>query len=225
MEVGTPTNSRVYEFSNEAGDYILTGYNSSGVETGTLELSIYDGGDMQDGGGQDGRIFKITTVTTYANMTGWILNEDYQLECYAMSREGEFRNFTTTEGTLTANAKTFMMHVGDSYRLVFNMSDTRFAEGYMRSFNHGATVTAAVVNAMTAIPKRTSDYTITVPREATLYVGWKWGALPQNSGGTHYVPFVEEAPPDPIIEGVKTQYIFSTLGVHCTALYRVSQPG
>ncbi len=223
VEVGDPA-SYVYTFSADPGDYILTGYNGNGVATGTLEISIYEDGEQHDGGAQDGKIFRLTTVTAYASNSGWMIDEDYTMDCQAVGRNGDSRVITTTTGTITAGRKTFLMHVGDSYRLMFTAGEERIKEGYIGSFHHSATVTATVItNAAASIPLA-RQYSITVPADAELYVGWKWGAVLQSAGGTHYVPFVEVEPLGSSTSGGKTTYNFS-LGNGCTYNYRVSQPG
>ena len=222
VAVGEPT-SYVYTFNADPGDYILTGYNSTGTATGTLEISIHEDGEQQDGGGQDGKIFRITTVTAYASNSGWTLGTDYDLTCHATSREGIARTLTTTDGSVTAGRRTFLMHIGDSYRLEYSISETHTEEGYLATFNHSNTVTAATAIAGVAIPL-SAEYSITIPESATLFVGWKWGALVTSSGGTHYVPFVEEEPTDQTTQNGKTTYHFRKMGKNCVYNYRVSQP-
>lgn len=221
--VGGTTTSPVYTFDADAGTYILTGYSSTGQANGTLEISVYENGESQDGGSQDGKIFKITTITAYASNSGWALGTDYTLACHATSREGVSRVITTTVGSNVAGRETFLMHVGDSYRLEYTVSAAQIAEGYLPSFVHSNTVTAAYGNALIAIPKATT-YSLVIPKDASLYVGGKQGAIIQSSGGTHYIPFAEVTPESSTTSGDKTTYQFK-LGENCTYNYRVSEAG
>ena len=222
VDVGTPNASRVYTFPAEPGDYILTGYNASSVPTGTMEISIFEGGDMLDGGGQYGKVFKITTITAGVSTADWVLGTDYQMDCYAMSREGDIRVITTADN-ITANRKVFMMQIGDSYRLAFTMSTARVAVGYLAAFNHSNVVTAATATATTTIPMGT-NYQITVPEAASLYVGGKWGGIIQSSGGTHYTPFIDQYPVDSVIQSGKKTYTYA-LGQGCYYNFRAKQTG
>ena len=224
VNVGTPNASYVYTFFAETGDYIMTGYNSTGVATGTMEISIFNDGEMLDGGGQYGKIFRITTITAAATNAGWALGTDYDMECQAASREGDARVITTADDVVTAGRRTFMMQVGDSYRLVFTMSASRVSEGYLATFNHASVVTATSATATTAIPLNLT-YTITIPKDANLYVGGKWGGIVQSSGGTHYVPFIDQYPVgEPVVQGDKKTYTYS-FGQNCVYNFKVSQSG
>jgi hypothetical protein len=223
VDVGTPTNSYLYTFSADAGNYILTGYNASGAITGTMEISIFEGGDILDGGGQYGKIFKITTVTAYVSNSGWVLETDYDINCQAVSREGDIRVFTTTTGSVTAGRKTFLMQIGDSYSVDVTMSATQVAAGYISKFNFSNTVTASSVNAGSSVPKK-AVYSLLIPQEASIYVGIKRGAEVQSSGGTHYVAFTEKNADSTKIEGSKKRYYY-TGGQNCWYNFKVSQTG
>ena len=226
VDTGTPTASYQYTFDTAAGDYILTGYNSSGVATGTMEISVFEDGELFDGGGQDGKTFKITTISAGVNVAGWTLGTDYQMECSAMGQQGDVRAITTADGlvsvTNVAVSRTFMMQVGDSYRLTFGVSAQRVSEGYVPTFNAASVVTATSANATTSIPL-SARYAITVPDEANLYVGGKWGAILIASGGTHYTPFLDQTPVDSVKQGGKKTYTYS-LARNGQYNFRVSQP-
>ena len=222
VDVGTPTASYVYTFEAEAGDYIMTGYNSTGVATGTMEISIFEDGEMLDGGGQYGKNFRITTITAGASNAGWTLGTDYEMECFAMSREDDIRVITTADN-VTDNRKVFMMQIGDSYRLMFDMKQNRINEGFVPTFNHANVVTANNATATTAIPLK-ATYTITIPEEANLYVGGKWGAMSVQSGGTHYTRFIDQYPVDSLKEGGKKTYTYA-LARNGQYNFKVRQPG
>lgn len=212
IDVGSPA-SYVYTFSADPGIYVLNGYNSSGVSNGTLEIEVTD---------EATQAFKITTITAYASNSGWVMGTDYTLECQANSREGVTRAITVST-TATAGKQTFLMNIGDSYRLDYTMSTTQIANGYLPTFRHSNTVTASSTNALIAIPKGTM-YSLTAPENATMYVGAKQGAVVQSSGGTHYIPFTEiTSDSTKLADGKKTYYY--TLGQGCVYNFRVSQTG
>jgi hypothetical protein len=213
IAAGNPTASYVYSFLAEKGDYVLTGYNAANEPTGTMELTVDD----------EQQIFKITTVSAYASNAGWVLGTDYELDCRAQSREGEFRVITPTVGTVTAGRKTFLMQIGDTYILDYTTSAEHVAEGLLPTFNYANTVTAATSNAGTAIPAG-RVYSLIAPQGASIYVGGKRGAIQQASGGTHYVAFTEMPCDSVRSEGEKQRWYY-TLGNNCTYNYRVSQPG
>lgn len=221
--VGGTTTAPLYTFDADPGTYILTGYGSTGVANGTIEISVYENGDMQDGGSQDGKVFKITTITAYASNSGWVLGTDYTMQCNATSREGAARVITTTIGSVAAGRETFLMNIGDSYRLNYTSSQARINEGFLPSFVHSNTVTGAYGNALIAIPKATT-YSLTIPKDASLFVGGKQGAIIQSSGGTHYIPFAEMTAESVSTSGDKATYQFK-LGENCNYNYRVSQEG
>lgn len=210
--VGTPT-SYAYTFSADPGTYVLNGFNTTGISNGTLEVEVTN---------EATQAFKITTITAYAGNSGWVLGTDYTLDCQASSRDGILRTITVST-TATAGKQTFLMNIGDSYRLSYTMSAAQVANGYLPTFKHSNTVTASAANAFLTIPKGTM-YSLTAPENATIYVGAKLGAVVQSSGGTHYVPFSEIASDSSkVAGGKKTDYY--TLGQGCVYNFRVSQTG
>lgn len=212
IDVGTPS-TYTYNFSADPGIYMLNGFNASGVSNGTLEIEVTY---------ETTQTFSITTITAYAGNSGWVLGTDYTLECQANSREGVSRVITTSTAA-TAGKITFLMNVGDSYRLNYTVSATRIASGYLAEFNHSNTVTASYVNAYVTIPLGTV-YSLTLPEAASIYVGAKLGAVVQSSGGTHYVPFTEiVSDSTKVADGKKTCYY--SLGQSCVYNFRVSQTG
>jgi chitodextrinase len=223
VDVGSPTTSYLYTFSADAGNYILTGYNAAGIITGTMEISIFEGGDILDGGGQYGKIFKFTTVTAYVTNTGWVLGTDYDINCQAVSREGDIRVITTTTGSVTAGRKTFLMQIGDTYSIDVTTSATQVAAGYLSKFNFSSTVTASSVNAGSSVPKR-AVYSLLIPQNASIYVGIKRGGEVQSTGGTHYVAFTEKFVDSVKVEGSKKRYYY-TGGQNCWYNFKVSQAG
>lgn len=222
VDVGVPA-TYLYNFTAEPGDYILTGYNASGTQTGTMEISVFEDGEMLDGGGQYGKVFKVTTITAYASNSGWTLGTDYDIECLATSREGISRVITTTTGSVTAGRKTFLMQIGDTYTLNFTMNPTDKTAGYLSTFNNAGTVTAASANSATSIPQKTV-YSVSVPQESSLYVGGKRGAINQSTGGTHYVAFTEVFSDSVKAEGNSKRFYY-TVGIGCWYNFRVSQTG
>lgn len=205
VEVGSAV-TYSYNFETEPGEYIVTGFNTNGVSNGTLEIEITE---------ESSQTFSISTITTWISNSGWIMNQDYFLTINANSNEGKVRVITTGEST-TAGRETFLINLGDSFRITSDQSEEKVKEGYMSSFNNCNTVTATSLNAGFVIPME-REYSITVPTEAHLFVGLK-------SGSMHYAPFTEISPKDSIIKDNKKEYIF-TLGSACTYNFKVSQPG
>lgn len=212
IDVGTPA-TYTYNFNAAQGTYVLNGFNINGISNGTLEIEITD---------EATQTFRITTITAYASNSGWVLGTDYTMECQANSREGISRVITTST-TATAGRQTFLMNVGDSYRLSYAVSESRVAEGFLPTFHHSNTVTAAATNAFLSIPKGTV-YSLTIPETASIYVGAKLGAVVQSSGGTHYVPFTEIISDSSKVADAKRIYYY-TLGQGCVYNFKVSQTG
>ncbi len=202
VDVGQPT-SYVYSFSADPGTYVLTGFNTNNVSNGTIEIEVTNEAEQA---------FSFTTVTAGATNSGWVLGTDYTVNHISSSREGVIR--VNTQGTsVTANRVTFLMHIGDSYYVDLVPSEARQTQGFLANYLM-ATVTSAAVNATGAIPVG-YDYEITVPEEATLFVGRKFA---------HFVPFKEIEPKSFTNNAGKKvyQYFLANSQVYN---FRVSQPG
>lgn len=203
VDVGTPTASYVYTFNADPGTYVLTGFNTNNVSNGTIEIEVADEAEQA---------FSFTTVTAGATNFGWVLGTDYTVNHISSSREGVIR--VNTRGTsVTANRVTFLMLIGDSYYVDLLPGEARQTQGFLANYLM-ATVTSASVNATGAIPVG-YDYEITVPEEATLFVGRKFA---------HFVPFKEIEPKSFTNNAGKKvyQYFLANSQVYN---FRVSQPG
>jgi hypothetical protein len=217
VAVGTPT-AYTYNFDVAPGDYVLSAYDASNNLNGTIELTITDEADQS---------FDIVTVTSGATNAGWVLGTDYTMDYRAVGKEGVIRTIAAGTGT-TDNRITFLMLVGDSYfvNILPSAAHTALVDGerYMKTGLFG-TVTASSVTAQGAAMQG-SVFEVTVPKEATLFVGEKGGAVAQGSGGVHYVPFYAKEPVDSTFTGDKKtyQYLLGT-GNNINYNYRVSQPG
>lgn len=202
VDTGEPA-GYVYNFNVAPGTYVLTGFNTNNVSNGTIEIEIVDA---------DEQTFAFTTITAGAINSGWVLGTDYTVNHISSSREGVVR--INTQGTsVTANRVTFLMLIGDSYYVDLIPNEARQAEGFLA--NHlMATVTSAAVNATGFIPVG-YDYEITVPEEATLFVGRKFA---------HFVQFKEIEPKSFTYNAGKKvyQYFLANGQIYN---YRVSQPG
>ncbi|MDR1563260.1 MAG: chitobiase/beta-hexosaminidase C-terminal domain-containing protein [Dysgonamonadaceae bacterium] len=204
-----------YCYKANPGEYILTGYTSGDVETGTIELTISDDAVQS---------FSLTTVSAFAYNSGWALGTDYEMECFANSREGISRVITVTNGSVFVGRGSFLMHVGDTYTINYTVSEARVGEGFLPAFNYTGTVTAGTASASPTIPKGTV-YSILVPKEASVYVGGKRGAITQSTGGVHYVAFTESVSDSSKVEGDSKKRYYYTLGDGCNYNFKVSQPG
>lgn len=203
INIGEPSTNYTYSFAADPGIYVVTGLNTNGTSNGTIEIEINNDREQA---------FSFTTITAGATNSGWVLGLDYTVHHIASSREGIVR--TNTQGTsTTANRVTFLMCIGDSYYVDLIPSSARETEGYLA--NHlMATVTTGAINATGAIPIG-YPYQITVPKDATLFVGRKFA---------HFVPFTEISPQRTTVEAGKTvhQYYLANGQVYN---YRVSQTG
>ncbi|MDR3338632.1 MAG: T9SS type A sorting domain-containing protein [Candidatus Symbiothrix sp.] len=203
VDVGIPTSNK-YSFSTAPGSYILSALGVGGsISNGTIELTVTDA-DTQN--------FSIATITAGATNSGWILGTDYTVEHRTVSREGVL-NVTTPGASVTANRITFLMHVGNSHYTDLVPSAARLAEGYL-IYSTMATITATTGTVTSAIPMG-YPYSITVPEDASLFVGKKTA---------HFVDFTEVEALNTTSVGGKTVYNFK-LAASQVYNYRVSQTG
>ena len=225
VDVGTPDETSAtkvtYTFEVEPGSYTMTAYDANKVSTGTLVLDVpaFD------------TTFNIATVTAYltnkdtvppasegqdAVLREWVIDEDYTIpveKVYAASRAGIRRVITLGYNEAKTRAY-FNMITGDTYTVWF-VPDEEEHPGFLEDYR-AATVTANVATASLVLTKYL-EYTITVPKNADLYVGKK--TL------THYVPFQEMKPVKKETEGEKDVYTFHLGGGKQTYNYRVTIPG
>lgn len=205
VDAGTADASYTYTFQAEPGDYILTAYQSDNTTSnGSIELTITEEGEQK---------FQFLTITTGATNSGWVLDSDYTVSFSVSSREGKPRLNTLGTST-TANRATFLVYSGDSYNIQLVPNDAHKAEGYL-SFNGSGTATANV--SKTGEIPMGYPYSVTVPEEATVYIG-------QKDGSTHFKRFREIiAESESASEGKKI-YNFR-LANKQQYNYRIKQPG
>ncbi len=184
VDVGTP-DTRVYNFSAPAGDYILTAYGTNGTTVnGTIELNLTD----------DDQELTIITCTAYASNkhadgSAWTIeNGDYSLDISINTREGKTVN-SVAGNSVTANRYTFLAFSGNSYSASFVPSAALQAEGYTTLYK-GGTLTANV-NVTGAIPLG-EDYSVTLPADAGLQLGVKF---------THFTDFTPVEPKSEVVNG------------------------
>lgn len=209
VEVGekssTPKNHS-YNFKAEPGIYTLSAFTSEtsgSLPNGTIQITITE---------DNKQTFELCTVTAGPNNSGWMLDTDYTISQSAVSREGVVR--VNTSGTsATANKITFLMHIGDTYTVEYIPSEEQKEEGYM-VYTAIVTVTNSTANVSGSIPMG-RVYSITIPKEADLFVGKKYA---------HYVAFSEIEPSSVKEADGKKEYEFF-LANSQTYNYRVSQPG
>ncbi len=197
VAVGEPA-TRVYNFTADAGTYILTGYDTDGTTVnGTIELNI----------SEENNEFKIFTITTYATNAGWVYDTDYTIHVALTSKYGEEQVITLGDSK-TAGRKTFLALEGSTYYLDLVPTAARVAEGFTTFYKNG-TINFNV-NAQGAIPEAV-DFTLTVPEGAMAFVGRKTA---------HFVSFIEI--PATSVDGQTYHY---TLAKATEYNYRVSKPG
>ncbi len=199
-----------YQFQAAPGTYILSAYDEAKNLNGTIEIPVTEEAEQT---------FSISTVTVYSTNEGWIFNQDYTLQYTAASKEGTMRVIelgeTTNTSSPTETRSSFLMQVGDTYVVRFIPSAEHEEEGYLFTLA-SATVTASSMS----VGKSCSigqEFTVTVPKEATLFLGMK-------RGSTHYVPFEEITPKSSQTQDNKTVYTYM-LANNTTYNYRVKQPG
>lgn len=186
VEVGEPA-SKVYTFTAPAGTYVLTAYATDGTTVnGTIEIDVKEGASNE---------FSVITCTAYATNSGWTADADYTVVANVASKFGDTR-VQTVGNSSTAGRKTFLALNGDSYNAELIPSATHEAEGYMTLYK-GGTLTANVnVNGAIAMG---GDYTITVPADASVYLGIKLA---------HFAPFKTIEANDVKTEGGNKVYTY-----------------
>lgn len=194
-----------YSFTAYPGDYTLSAYQSDGTTSnGTIDLTITN---------DTVQAFQFYTITTGATNKGWTLGADYTIAAKSTSREG-VAHISTLGGSTTANRATFMVYSGDTYQLQFVPNAAHTAEGYL-NYEGSGTITGNI-NATGAIPMG-YNYTITVPSNATLFVGKKYAHFQR-------FPQISALSIDSTTTAGKKIYSF-ILADKQVYNYRVSQPG
>ena len=185
VEVGTPA-SKVYNFTADAGTYILTGYDTDGTTVnGTIELNI----------SEENKDFTLQTATLGFSNTGFVLGTDVTVELNLKDANGNAYE-TVIGDSKTAGRKTFLVFKGSKTSIVATPTATRAAEGYMewkdtenRTHNSNATI-------WVALPLK-KDFTITLPATAFAQLATK---------KADYVAFTEIAPDSVVTNGENKVY-------------------
>lgn len=208
LETGAPE-SRVYNFTADPGEYIITGIAKDGeTVNGTIEVVVDDA---------ETQAITVRTCTAYAtnkhdDNTSWTIeNGDYTIDARVSSREGVTHAITIGEST-TAGRKTFLALNGDSYYVSFIPSAEHQAEGYVTLYKQG-TLTSDV-NIYGGIPMSHS-YTVTMPKDAYFEMNIKFG---------HFVDFTRVSPVADVIDGDLRKITYN-LAESQTYNYRTSMDG
>ena len=200
VEVGEPTSNK-YTFDVAAGSYLLTATASDGeTVSGTIQLDV----------DADHTAFSIYSPEVRVKNTGWVYGIDYTFNLNVTDKEGNTVN--TTIGDYTSGNKMFMVFNGNTYYLDVVPSDEHLAEGYLPITYSGTVTFNPTIQA--EVPM-SAAYSVTVPAEATFFLGTKTA---------HFVKFKEVAPESVTTEGAEKVYTF-TLADKQVYNYRVSQEG
>lgn len=179
VEVGEPA-TRVYTFSAPAGTYVLTAYATNGTTVnGTIEINVEEGVANE---------FSVLTCTAYATNSGWTADNDYTVEVDVNTREG-VKQVIEVGNSSTSGRKTFLALNGNSYYAQLIPNAAHQAEGYMTLYKGGTLTSGVTVSG--AIPTG-ADYTITMPKDAEMYLGIKFA---------HFLKYQEIAPVTSEVKG------------------------
>ena len=200
VEVGEPTSNK-YTFDAPDGSYLLTATAADGqTVSGTIQLDI----------DANHTTFAIFSPEINVKNTGWVYGTDYTFNLRVTTKEGAVVN--TTMGEYTSGKKMFLVFSGNTYYLDMIPSDEHQDEGYLTTSYSGTVTYNATVQAEAPM---SYAYQVTVPAEATFFLGTKVA---------HFVKFKEVAPQDISTEGANKVYTFK-LADKQQYNYRVSQPG
>ena len=200
VEVGEPTSNK-YTFEAADGSYLLTATAADGeTVSGTIQLDI----------DADHTTFAIFSPEITVKNTDWVYGTDYTFNLKVTTKEGAVVN--TTMGQYTSGKKMFLVFSGNTYYLDMVPSEARLAEGYLTASYSGTVTFNASINAEAPM---SYAYNVTVPAEATFFLGTKIA---------HFVKFKEVEPQSVVTEGGNKVYAFK-LADKQQYNYRVSQPG
>ena len=200
VEVGEPTSNK-YTFDAPDGSYLLTATADDGeTVSGTIQLDI----------DANHTTFAIFSPEINVKNTGWVYGTDYTFNLRVTTKEGAVVN--TTMGEYTSGKKMFLVFSGNTYYLDMIPSDAHQTEGYLNASYSGTVTYNATVQAEAPM---SYAYQVTVPAEATFFLGTKVA---------HFVKFKEVAPQNISTEGANKVYTFK-LADKQQYNYRVSQTG
>ena len=201
VAVGTPSN-KVYNFTVDAGTYVLTGYDTDGkTVNGTIDLVVTADAE-----------FTIQTATLGFSNTGFVYGTDLTLALNLKDANGDAYDVTIGDSK-TAGRKTFLVFKNSTSNIDATPSEARAAEGYQtwqdtrnRKYTSNPTIWVAL--------PLLKDFTITVPADAYAQLATKTN---------DYIPFTEIAPTSVATEGDNKVYHYNfTLTTTSTQLmYRV----
>ena len=200
VQVGEPVSDK-YTFDAADGSYLLTATAADGeTVSGTIQLDI----------DANHTTFAIFSPEINVKNTDWVYGTDYTFNLRVTTKEGAVVN--TTMGEYTSGKKMFLVFSGNTYYLDMIPSDARQEEGYLV-----ASYTGTVTNNPTVQAEAPMGYVynVTVPAEATFFLGTKTA---------HFVKFKEVAAQNVATEGSNKVYTFK-LADKQQYNYRVSQPG
>lgn len=200
VAVGTPSSYK-YTFEAEPGQYTLTGFNSKGVNNGSIVVDI-----------AEGTALSIYTCTAKATNSGWAINTDYTVVTDVYARDMTKCAIVMGADAQTQTAATFLVPNGYTYYTSLVPSETHKAEGYL-SYTASSPVTRNSTIS-TAIPMG-YEMTFSAPKDAKVFVGTK---------SAHFVAFQEVAPKTTEEIGDNKVYTYDLAGKGIYN-YRVSQTG
>ena len=200
VEVGEPTSDK-YTFEAADGSYLLTATAADGeTVSGTIQLDV----------DADHTTFAIFSPEINVKNTDWVYGTDYTFNLKVTTKEGAVVN--TTMGQYTSGKKMFLVFSGNTYYLDMVPSESLQTEGYLAVSYTGTVTSNTTVQAEAPMGY---EYNVTVPVEATFFLGTKIA---------HFVKFKEVAAQSIATEGGNKVYTFK-LADKQQYNYRVSQPG
>ena len=201
VEVGEPASGNKYTFEAPEGSYLLTATAADGeTVSGTIQLDI----------DADNTAFSIFSPEVNVKNADWAYGTDYTLSVKVTDKVGNEVN--TTMGEYTNGHKMFLVFNGNTYYVDLVPSAEHQAEGYLPVTYTGTVNFNTTINAEAPMSQL---YTISVPADASLFIGTKTA---------HFVKFKEVAPESVATEGNTKNYTYR-LADKQQYNYRVSAPG
>ena len=185
VEVGEPASGNKYTFEAPEGSYLLTATAADGeTVSGTIQLDI----------DADNTAFSIFSPEVNVKNADWAYGTDYTLSVKVTDKVGNEVN--TTMGEYTNGHKMFLVFNGNTYYVDLVPSAEHQAEGYLPVTYTGTVNFNTTINAEAPMSQL---YTISVPADASLFIGTKTA---------HFVKFKEVAPESVATEGNTKNYTY-----------------
>ena len=201
VAIGEASTGNKYTFDLADGSYLLTGAAADGeTVSGTIQIDV----------DADHTAFSVFSPEIRVKNTDWQYGTDYTLTLRVTDKEGNVVN--TTMGEYTSGNKMFLVLNGNTYYVDLLPSEAHLAEGYLPTTYSGTVSFNATIQAEAPMSYL---YDVTVPAEATLFLGTKTA---------HYVKFNEVEAQSVKTEGRSKVYTFR-LADKQQYNYRVSQTG